>query len=58
VEVGRDCVKRLMRQHGIQGAKRRGKRWKTTTPDPHAGGPIWSSATSLRRVGMSSTSPT
>ena len=37
VEVGRDCVKRLMRQHGIQGAKRRGKRWKTTTPDPHAG---------------------
>jgi putative transposase len=37
VEVGRDRVKRLMRQHGIQGAKRRGKRWKTTTPDPHAG---------------------
>jgi putative transposase len=37
VEVGRDRVKRLMRAHGIQGAKRRGKRWKTTTPDPHAG---------------------
>jgi transposase InsO family protein len=37
VEVGRDRVKRLMRQHGIRGAKRRGKRWKTTTPDPHAG---------------------
>ena len=37
VEVGRDRVKRLMRQHGIQGAKRRGKRWQTTTPDPHAG---------------------
>jgi len=36
VEVGRDRVKRLMRAHGIQGAKRRGKRWKTTTPDPHA----------------------
>jgi putative transposase len=36
VEVGRDCVKRLMRAHGIQGAKRRGKRWKTTTRDPHA----------------------
>ena len=34
VEVGRDCVKRLMRQHGIQGAKRRGKRWKTTTARP------------------------
>ena len=37
IEVGRDRVKRLMRAHGIQGAKRRGKRWKTTTPDPHAG---------------------
>ena len=36
-EVGRDRVKRLMREHGIQGAKRRGKRWQTTTPDPHAG---------------------
>ncbi|HEX5621002.1 MAG TPA: IS3 family transposase, partial [Solirubrobacteraceae bacterium] len=34
VMVGRDRVKRLMRQHGIQGAKRRGKRFKTTTPDP------------------------
>jgi transposase InsO family protein len=37
IEVGRDRVKRLMRVHGIQGAKRRGKTWKTTTPDPHAG---------------------
>ena len=37
VEVGRDRVKRLMREHGIQGAKRRGKRWRTTTPDPDAG---------------------
>jgi len=36
VEVGRDRVKRLMRQHGIQGAKRRGKRWQTTTPDAQA----------------------
>ncbi|MGH2969095.1 MAG: IS3 family transposase, partial [Solirubrobacteraceae bacterium] len=36
-DVGRDRVKRLMRAHGIQGAKRRGKRWKTTTPDPAAG---------------------
>jgi putative transposase len=34
--VGRDHVKRLMRQHGIQGAKRRGKPWRTTTPDPTA----------------------
>jgi putative transposase len=35
-EVGRGSVERLMRTHGIQGAKRRGKRWKTTTPDPIA----------------------
>ena len=34
--VGRDRVKRLMRQAGIQGAKRRGKPWRTTTPDPRA----------------------
>jgi putative transposase len=36
VEVGRDHVKRLMRAAGIQGAKRRGKPWRTTTPDPTA----------------------
>jgi putative transposase len=35
-EVGRDRVKRLMRQAGIQGAKRRGKPWRTTVPDPAA----------------------
>jgi putative transposase len=34
--VGRDRVKRLMRQAGIQGAKRRGKPWRTTRPDPAA----------------------
>ena len=34
--VGRDRVKRLMRAHGIQGAKRRGKPWRTTKPDPQA----------------------
>ena len=34
--VGRDHVKRLMRQAGIQGAKRRGKPWRTTTPDAGA----------------------
>ena len=34
--VGRDRVKRLMRQTGIQGAKRRGKPWRTTVPDPTA----------------------
>ncbi len=33
VQVGRDRVKRLMRAHGLQGAKRRGKPWRTTTPD-------------------------
>jgi len=35
-DVGRDHVKRLMRAHGIQGAKRRGKPWRTTTADPTA----------------------
>jgi len=39
VEVGRDRVKRLMRQHGIQGAKRRGKPWRTTVADPTASRP-------------------
>jgi putative transposase len=29
----------LMREHGIQGAKRRGTKWKTTTADGHA--PRW-----------------
>ena len=28
-------VQRLMRAHGIQGAKRRGKPWRTTKPDPN-----------------------
>jgi putative transposase len=35
-QVGRSRVERLMRRHGIQGAKRRGKPWRTTTPDPSA----------------------
>ena len=39
VHVGRDRVKRLMRAHGIQGAKRRGKPWRTTTPDRTAARP-------------------
>jgi putative transposase len=34
--VGRDRVARLMRQAGLQGAKRRGKSWRTTIPDPEA----------------------
>jgi transposase InsO family protein len=35
-DVGRDHVKRLMRQHAIQGAKRRGKPWRTTIADTSA----------------------
>jgi putative transposase len=38
-DIGRDRVKRLMRLHGIQGAKRRGKPWRTTRPDPKAARP-------------------
>ena len=34
--AGRDHVARVMRADGIQGAKRRGKPWRTTTPDPEA----------------------
>jgi transposase InsO family protein len=34
--VGRGRVERLMRAHGIQGTKRRGKPWRTTISDPHA----------------------
>jgi putative transposase len=34
--VPRCQVQRLMRQHGIRGAKRRGKPWRTTIPDPGA----------------------
>ncbi len=34
--VGRSRVERLMRQNGIQGAKRRGKPWRTTKADPAA----------------------
>jgi putative transposase len=34
--VPRCRVQRLMRQAGIQGAKRRGKPWRTTKPDPRA----------------------
>jgi putative transposase len=34
--VARCTVERLMRKHGIRGAKRRGKPWRTTRPDPMA----------------------
>ncbi|MEA2148218.1 MAG: putative transposase, partial [Solirubrobacteraceae bacterium] len=36
---GRDRVRRLMREHGIVGAKRRGKPWRTTIADPTASRP-------------------
>jgi len=35
-QVGRGRVERLMRRNGIQGAKRRGKPWRTTIPDRQA----------------------
>ena len=35
-QVGRDRVRRLMRTAGIEGAKRRGKPWRTTIADPAA----------------------
>jgi putative transposase len=35
-KVGRGRIERLMRAHGIQGAKRRGKPWRTTRSDPWA----------------------
>ncbi len=35
-QVGRDRVARLMRTAGLEGAKRRGRPWRTTTPDPEA----------------------
>jgi putative transposase len=35
-DVGRDRVARLMKGAGIQGAKRRGKPWRTTKADPKA----------------------
>jgi transposase InsO family protein len=38
-DVGRDRVRHLMRQNAIQGAKRRGKPWRTTRPDPRAARP-------------------
>jgi putative transposase len=34
--VPRCRVQRLMREHAIQGAKRRGRRWPSTTADPDA----------------------
>jgi transposase InsO family protein len=38
-QVGRDRVRRLMREHGIEGAKRRSQRWRTTRPNLAAARP-------------------
>jgi putative transposase len=38
--VPRCQIQRLMREHGIQGAKRRGKPWRTTISDPKATRPV------------------
>jgi putative transposase len=38
-QVGRDRVARLMREHGIEGAKRRSKRWRTTQANVAAARP-------------------
>jgi putative transposase len=35
-QVGRGRVQRLMQRQAIQGAKRRGKPWRTSKPDPQA----------------------
>jgi hypothetical protein len=35
-QVGRGRIERLMRSNGIQGAKRRGKPWRTTSPNTDA----------------------
>ena len=37
--VPRCQVQRLMREHAIQGAKRRGRPWRTTIPGPDAQAP-------------------
>src|SRR6266516_3289769 len=58
-QVTRCRVQRLMKTDGIQGAKRRGKPWRTTRPDPTAA--RWrtsSSATSEPQNRISSGSPT
>jgi len=36
-DIGKSRVQRLMREAEIQGAKRRGKPWRTTKADPEAG---------------------
>ena len=50
-QVGRDRVRRLMRQHGIEGAKRRSKRWRTTRPDVAAARRATSSNATSAQIG-------
>jgi HTH-like domain len=52
--VPRCRVQRLMRSHGIVGAKRRGRRWRTTRPDPDAHRRPRSRAGQVRRRGARS----
>jgi hypothetical protein len=51
-DVGRDRVKRLMRAEGIQGAKRRGKPWRTTRPEPAGPPPPGPGGAELRCAGL------
>ncbi len=50
-QVGRSRVERLMRQNGIQGAKRRGKPWRTTKADPVAFAALTGSTATSPRPG-------
>jgi putative transposase len=57
--VGRGRVQRLMRSAGIQGAKRRGRPWRTTSPTPrHSASRTSWSATSRPADRTSSGLPT
>jgi hypothetical protein len=57
--VPRCRVQRLMRSHGIQGAERRGKPWRTTRPARGpCSDPTWSSGTSPPGRRTCSGSPT
>ena len=55
--VGRGRVERLMRSNGIQGAKRRGKPWRTTFANRNAFGRLTSSSATSPRAGRTSSGP-